>query len=348
VLGFSTGVGFFISEKGSSHVEPAGTYTPRITVVIPTYKRPHLLTRCLAAVSHQECDPSTYEIIVVDDAADKDTKRLIDHWRGELQLPACRYVAVTGVHGPAAARNAGWRAARGEIIAFTDDDCIPLPGWLSAGAAAFADKITAAWGTLIMPVPPQPTDYQRDAAGLARAPFVTANCFVRRAALAAVGGFDERFTAPWREDSDLYFSLLRANATIIHAPEAKVVHPIRPVSWGVSLKQQRKSAFNALLYKKHAQLYRAKIQSQPPWRYYIIVVALLASLSGRLIQLPWLTNGAMITWTVFTVTFCLQRLRGTSHKMSHIAEMIVTSACIPPLAVFWRLYGAARFRVLFF
>src|SRR5918992_3009217 len=121
---FSTGVSFSISEKGSSTVEPAGTYTPRVTVVIPTYKRPHLLTRCLAAVSHQECDPSTYEIIVADDAACEDTERLIDHWRGESHLPACRYVAVTGAHGPAAARNAGWRVARGEIIAFTDDDCI--------------------------------------------------------------------------------------------------------------------------------------------------------------------------------------------------------------------------------
>jgi glycosyltransferase involved in cell wall biosynthesis len=306
-----------------------------------------LLLRCLDAVARQECDPASYEIIVVDDAADEETERLVGDWCGDTKLPVCRYIAVSGAHGPAAARNVGWRAARGAIIAFTDDDCIPLPNWLAAGLAALAPNVTAVWGQLIMPLPPRPTDYQRDAAGLAHAPFVTANCFIRRSALVAVGGFDERFTAAWREDSDLYFSLLRANARVDQAPGAIVVHPIRPAPWGVSLRQQRKSAFNALLYKKHPQLYRAKIQRHPPWRYYAIVSALIASIGGSAAHLPWLSIGAGVGWVGLTAAFCGRRLRHTSHSLSHIAEMIVTSACIPPLAVFWRLYGAVRFRVWF-
>jgi GT2 family glycosyltransferase len=104
-------------------------------------------------------------------------------------------------------RRAQHRLARGAIIAFTDDDCIPDPGWLSAGASAFAPGVAGVDGTIVVPLPDRPTDYERDAAGLTGAEFATANCFYRREVLAAVGGFDERFTAAWREDSDLFFTL---------------------------------------------------------------------------------------------------------------------------------------------
>ena len=64
------------------------------------------------------------------------------------------------------------------------------------------------------------------------------------------------------------------------APQAVVVHPVRPAAWGVSLGQQRKSMFNALLYQKHPQLYRCRIQPGPPWHYYRIAGALLGARLG--------------------------------------------------------------------
>jgi glycosyltransferase involved in cell wall biosynthesis len=262
-------------------------------------------------------------------------------------LSCCPLCSCDREPWPAAARNVGWRAARGEIIAFTDDDCLPDPGWLRAGLAAFTDEVVAAWGAVHMPVPLLPTDYEKNAAQLAHAPFVTANCFVRRDALVALGGFDERFTSAWREDSDLFFSLLESHARIIHTPEAIVVHPIRPAPWGVSLRQQRKSLFNALLYKKHPALYRSYIQAMPPWRYYRIVSALLLSVGGAIIGAPGLTVGATGAWLLMTARFCVQRLSQTASTVGHIAEMIFTSVLIPPLSVFWRLRGALRFRVWF-
>jgi hypothetical protein len=128
-----------------------------------------------------------------------------------------RYIALTGAHGPAAARNAGWRGARGAILAFTDDDCIPDPGWLRAGLSAFTGDVAGADGTIVVPLPERPTDYQRDTAGLAGAEFATANCFYRRDVLAAVGGFDERFSMAWREDSDLFFALLERGYEVARA-----------------------------------------------------------------------------------------------------------------------------------
>src|SRR5579884_2504543 len=111
------------------------TPAPRASVVVPTYRRPDLLDRCLAALVAQDLGPQAYEIVVADDAASEETGRQVERWATN-DRPALRYVPVRHAHGPAAARNAGWRAARGEVIAFTDDDTVPDPGWLREGVAA--------------------------------------------------------------------------------------------------------------------------------------------------------------------------------------------------------------------
>lgn len=320
----------------------------RVSVVIPTYRRPELLDRCLSALVAQELDASSFEVIVADDAASDEARRQVES-RADRSRPPVRYIPVTASQGPAGARNAGWRAARGEIIAFTDDDTIPDPGWLRGGLAAFAadPEIDAATGRVVVPLPEDPTDYQRNEAGLEGAQFVTANCFVRRAALEAIGGFDERFTAAWREDSDLHFNLLRTGRRIVAAPGAIVVHPVRPAPWGISLRQQKKSRFDALLYKKHPQLYRDRIRATPPWTYYGAVGSIAAALAGAAAgSIPLAVAGAG-AWLLLTGRFCARRLRRTSRAPRHVAEMIVTSALIPPLSIFWRLYGALRFGVLY-
>ncbi len=320
----------------------------RVSVVVPTYRRPELLARCLVALDAQELDPAAYEVIVADDAACEETCKQV-RTAAARSRAALRYLPVTGSHGPAAARNAGWRAARGAVIAFTDDDCIPEPHWLAEGLRTLdADPTAAAaTGKVVVPLPARPTDYQRDTAGLEAAEFVTANCFCRREALARLGGFDERFTAAWREDSDLHFALLEDGARIVRVPAAVVVHPVRPAPWGVCLWQQRKSLFDALLYKKHPALYRAHVRPGCPWHYYAILLALGTGLAGAGLGNAELTAAAAAAWAGLTARFCLQRLRGNSLAPGHVLEMAVTSALIPALSVFWRLYGAAKFRVWF-
>src|SRR5947209_5045058 len=280
--------------------------TVRVSAVVPTYQRPDLLNRCLGALLAQDLDPSAYEVIVADDAASPETEQLVAKW-SELAQAALRYVPVTGRHGPAAARNAGWRAARGEVIAFTDDDTVPDPGWLRAGAAALGAGADAAWGRIHMPLPDPPTDYERNEAGLERAEFATANCFCRRAALEAVGGFDERFAMAWREDADLFFSLLEAGRKVVQVPEALVVHPVRPAPWGVSLRQQRKSLFNALLYKKHPALYRRRIQAAPPWQYYASTGTLVLVVGAAWAGTHGVLTVALAAWLALTASFAGRR-----------------------------------------
>ncbi|HEX5444849.1 MAG TPA: glycosyltransferase [Pirellulales bacterium] len=314
----------------------------QISVVVPTYHRHDMLRRCLMALAAQRFDAGAFEVIVADDAADVSTRRLVETEAAAASY-RLRYLPVAATQGPAAARNAGWRAAEAEFIAFTDDDCLPQPGWLASGVEALTGGADAAWGRLEMPLPPRPTDYQRDAAGLARAVFVTANCFCRRAALEQVGGFDERFTAAWREDSDLYFSLLEHRCRIVHASDALVIHPIRPAPWGVSLRQQRKSEFDALLFKKHPGLYRRHIAAFPR-DYYYAVGSLAAAVAGVAARQQWLAFNGLAAWGLLTGRFFARRMRGNTWAPAHVAEMLVTSMLIPPLSIFWRMHGALKYR----
>ncbi|HYG55983.1 MAG TPA: glycosyltransferase [Burkholderiales bacterium] len=284
--------------------------TLRVSVVVPTCGRPQLLARCIAALESQSLPEHDYEVIVVEDG---------------------------GRRGPASARNRGWRLASAPIVAFTDDDCVPDRDWLRNGLAAMesADAVT---GRIIMPIPDRPTDYERDAKGLERAEFVTANCFCRKFVLEKLGGFDERFRLAWREDSDLHFRLLEGGYRVRSEGSAVVVHPVRPARWGVSVSQQRKVMFDALLFKKHRELYRRRIRSAPRWDYYAIVLSLMLSVYHP---------AFLIAWVALTLRFAWQRLRGTSHSLRHIVEMLVTSMLIPPVSVFWRIVGAWRFKVAF-
>ncbi|MCG1053589.1 glycosyltransferase [Mycetohabitans sp. B5] len=321
------------------------------SVVVPTYRRPDLLARCLDALCAQVFDPSTFEILVVDDDRARHSAKDVVHAFAQRSSgkPRVRYIPAWRTRGPAGARNAGWCSAQGAIIAFTDDDTIADPMWLREGCDALARNpmACAVAGRIEVPLGDAPTDYERDASGLAHAEFATANCFVRRDALVRVGGFDERFTRAWREDADLMFVLREQVGPIIDAPQARVLHPVRAAHWGVSIGQQSKVFFDALLYKKHRRVYRQHIRRVPPWHYYIAVAALFSAAvllgAGQRVA----GSVALVVWAAVTTWFCWRRLRGTSRAASHIAEMIVTSIAIPPVSLYWRLRGALHFKVLF-
>lgn len=321
-----------------------------ITVVIPTYRRPELLTRCLQALARQTHLARLMEVIVCDDGPDISTRLAVETLAATTPY-RLRYLAVTATQGPAAARNRGWEQSSYAIIAFTDDDTIPQPQWLEEGIKSIGCSLAVS-GRILVPLPPNPTDYEKNEAGLEKAEFATANCFVRKEALEVLGGFDERFTAAWREDSDLHFRLLTLRGSpefqrVVRSDNACVVHPVRPARWGASLGQQKKSLFNALLFAKHRALYRERIEPRAPVNYYAALVAcvalIISGISGW--RIMGLVSG--FAWLGITAEFCARRLSGTSREASHVAEMVVTSILIPFVGIYWRLIGAWRFRVLF-
>lgn len=328
-----------------------------VAVVMATYRRPELLTRCLEALLRQSLPADDYEVIVVDDSGDSlegrdpETRAAVERIAARTGgRPCVRYLPaphLEGRRGPAAARNAGWRATLAPLIAFTDDDTVPDPHWLREGLRAMQGPQVAVSGRVVVPLDGPPTDHARNTAGLEQAEFVTANAFVRRDALVRVGGFDERFRRAWREDSDLHFSLLDQCGPVGWAPRAVVVHPVRRMPWGASISQQANVAFDALLYKKHPRLFKEKVRRHPPWHYVLVVVSTLVALMCAVLQ-AFTAAALFAAMALVTILgFAVYRLRGTAKTPSHIAEMLVTSAAIPYTACFWRMVGAWRFKVLF-
>ena len=136
--------------------------------------------------------------------------------------------------GPAAARNRGWQASSGDIIAFTDDDCVVESRWLEAlsGALRQASEDVAGVGGRVKPAtkgiiadfmtlhrilePPKSLSY-----------VVTANCAFRRSALMSVSGFDEKVRTPGGEDPGLCFALRAKGYRLAWAPDAVVHHHYR-------------------------------------------------------------------------------------------------------------------------
>ena len=315
-----------------------------ISVVIPTYRRPQLLKKCIEALIRQKVDTNFFEIIVVSDGPDPSLATEIESY---LNL---RFFSLAEKKGPAAARNLGWQLATGRLIAFTDDDCIPHCDWLLNFWKAYESRTQATVafnGKTIVPISPIPTDYELNISHLAEAEFITANCACSKEALELTGGFDEKFTMAWREDSDLQFKFIINNIPIVSVPEAIVTHPVRKPKWGVSLKEERKGIFNALLFKKYPNLYRQKIQKQRPWLYYWILGSFVAAVSGLIADWPFIFVLGIITWFVLTLVFTTKRLKNTSRRWSHILEIVVTSAAIPFLSIYWRWYGALKYRSLF-
>jgi GT2 family glycosyltransferase len=319
---------------------------PAISVVIPTHGRPELLRRCLDALAVQEYPPERTEIVVVEDGGPGAAEGVMREQQARHPERRLRYLAVAQ-GGPGAARNAGLGLATGDLVAFTDDDTIPDPCWLLEGARAIERGADAVSGRTVVPLADRPTDAEANVRGLERASFATCNVFVRREWLARVGGFDPRFRRAYREDSDLEFRLLDAGARIARADGAIVVHPPRPEVPFVSLRQQRNQFFDALLYRKHPERFRTTIRRYPPFPYYAVALGQIGGLVALITGRPRLGLAATGLWAVLVGRFFARRARGRSRQPGHLAELALTSALIPPLAVYWRLRGAWAFRVPF-
>jgi glycosyltransferase involved in cell wall biosynthesis len=331
---------------------PPDSRLTSLTVVLPCHDEEGNVAEAVReAADAARATAADYEIVVVDDGSPRATReRLLAEFsarRRKGRAATLRFLWLPVNRGPAAARNYGILAARGTVIAFTDDDTVPHPDWLAAGLAVIRHGADAVAGTVEVPLPAVPTDYERDAAGLAHATFVTANCFVRRSLLETIGGFDERFRCAWREDTDLCFRLRAAGAIVRKSHAARVVHPVRPARWGVSVAQQRKVMFDALLYKKFPRGYRRYIRPHPPWDYYAAVVAGICGVVNAVAGEPLLAATCFALWLALGIAFALRRLSHTSHAPRHVAEMIVTSLAIPWVSLYWRARGAWHFRVPF-
>ncbi len=316
-----------------------GGILERVTVVVPTIGRPSLdaLLDALAAAPGNR--PA--ELVLVDDRPAGPPLR-----PDRPGLPPVRVVR-TGGGGPARARNLGWRVARTEWIAFLDDDVVPDADWyqrLATDLAGLPPDVAGSQGRVRVPLPEdrRPTDWERGTAGLATSSWITADLAYRRAALAAVGGFDERFPRAFREDSDLALRVMDTGARLVRG-ERWITHPVRPTDPRVSIRVQGGNADDVLMRRLHGPDWRAPHRADAPLgrrpQHLAVTAAAVAAVGLAAARRPRAAAAAALAWAAGTAEFAWARIAPGPRDRAEVTTMLTTSAVIPPLATWHFLRG---------
>lgn len=216
-----------------------------ISVVVPTFNRSRDLDRCLRALQQQTLEAPEFEVVVVDDGSRDNTLDVLRAWAE--RWPSLRFFSQSNA-GPAAARNAGIANARGTVIAFTDDDCVPAADWLERIRDRYArGEGGCIHGPITSALPASTFVHSVIADGAV----ITSNLAVERRVFDQVGVFDTQFRAPWCEDADLFYRLRKAGVSIAYDSGIRVDHPPRYQSFRSYLRKTRFLQFYGLIAKKH-------------------------------------------------------------------------------------------------
>jgi GT2 family glycosyltransferase len=244
------------------------------SVVVPTRNRSRALHACLDALARQRFSSDAFEVIVVNDGGSEPLAHLEAAFRNRLQ---CTFLHQPHL-GPAAARNRAALQARGEFLAFTDDDCRPAPDWLTryeqvlrnnSGCLAGGHVVNAA-GDRGSEASQHLVDFlyqtYRDN-GVPRF-FTSNNLAISRGNFQSLGGFDESFSMAAAEDRDFCRRWARAGRPMVYLPEA-VVHHFHALDTPRFLGQHFRYGRGARLFHiRCAAAGRDAVRIEPP-RFYL-------------------------------------------------------------------------------
>ena len=248
---------------------------PRFSVVVPTYDRPGRLRACLAALRQLDYPPERFEVLVVDDGSPTPLQPVFEAARGPLNATLVRQENA----GPAAARNAGAARATGTFLAFTDDDCVPAPGWLRALADGFARAPGHFFGgrtVNALPRNPYATASQQLVSYLheyfspeSHAPFFASNNIALPTdRFRALGGFSTDFPLAAGEDRELCDRWHDRGWPMAHAPGAVVYHA-HPLTLRRFWRQHVNYGRGAFYYHQRRTRRGGERQAAEPLSFYL-------------------------------------------------------------------------------
>lgn len=206
--------------------------TPTFSIIVPTFARAERLAECLAAIAAMDYPRTHYQTVVVDDGSPTSMEPVVAPFRQRMDVAFIRQPNA----GPAAARNTGASVAKGEMLAFTDDDCQPGSGWLQAFATAFQEHGNALLGGRVINALPhnpyavasqQIVDYLYEyfVSKHGNQPFFTSNNLsLTSEAFRQIGGFDVSFPLAAGEDRDLGDRWQHMGGPIRFVGDAVVAH----------------------------------------------------------------------------------------------------------------------------
>jgi glycosyltransferase involved in cell wall biosynthesis len=230
----------------------------KVSIVIAAYNAEATLRECLDACAIQT--HPAHEVIVVDDGSTDATRTVFEQFKA---MPGSGNALLLDQSnaGPAAARNRGAAAATGDILAFTDSDCIPAPGWLAQLLAGFVDDSIAGVGgtygianphSLLARMIHEEIVMRHERMGADVDFLGSFNVAYRKSFFDTVGGFDESFRAASGEDNDLAYRIQDHGGQLRFTRHAVVAH-YHPQRLGPYLRTQcRHGYWRVKLYTKHA------------------------------------------------------------------------------------------------
>jgi glycosyltransferase involved in cell wall biosynthesis len=198
---------------------------PRVSVIVPVYNGEHTIGDCVESIFGLSFPRNEVELLLIDNASSDGTPAIIDRYRDRAVILHERK------RGPAAARNRGLLHATGDIVAFTDADCVVDRDWLSRLIAPLTDPVVGIVGGTILATAPcnaveefgERIHDHRMAIEVYSPPYaITMNWASRRSVLEEVGPFDEELLRC--EDCDLAYRVVAAGYRIVHEPAAVVYH----------------------------------------------------------------------------------------------------------------------------
>jgi glycosyltransferase involved in cell wall biosynthesis len=230
--------------------------TPDPAVVIATRNRPRRLEALLHSLAAQ--GDARFEVIVVDDGSSDRAPEVLARGVPGLELRTIRHPEP---RGPAASRNAGWRAAKAPLVVFADDDVVADPGWIPALVAAHRERPGAVLQGRTEPVPSElerSTAFWRSIRVEGVDPFFpTCNIAYPRELLERLGGFDEAYRRPAGEDTDLGWRARQLGAEPAFVPDALVHHAVHQMGLVAMVRDAARLADNVRVATRHPGLRKA-------------------------------------------------------------------------------------------
>lgn len=242
-----------------------------ISVVVPAYNNEKTIAATIKALFAQDYPKKNLEIILVDDGSNDRTGEIIKNF-------PVKYLHQDN-KGPAAARNLGWKFSSGNIVCFTDSDCVPEKDWVSKIIKAYTSEQIAGVGGSYDIVNSESLFasciheeiVQRHLKMPKEVNYLGAfNVSYRRSVLEEVGGFNESYSGASGEDNDIAYRVVKKGYTLIFDKNIRVGH-YHPTSLLRYLKQQFKHGFWRMkLYKDHPDMSKGDVYAgllgfvQPP------------------------------------------------------------------------------------
>lgn len=251
----------------------------KISVVVAAYNSKRTIGETIEALLSQDWPKNKLEIIVVDDGSTDKTAEIVKNY-------PVKYLYQEN-KGPATARNYGWRSARGEIICFTDSDCVPEKEWISKIINRYtSDDIAGVGGSYdiinsdnLLARCVHEEIIQRHSRSPKQVNYLGGfNVSYRRSVLEEVGGFDESYPDASAEDNELAYKVVKRGYKLIFEKDIKVGH-YHPAKLSGYLKRQMKHGFWRMkLYRDHPDMSKGDVYAglldfiKPPLAILILSV----------------------------------------------------------------------------